>query len=142
ARALIKRQPRGETQACGLARRSAITPRMPANDLRYRPVFIHSLWRCSSTYFMEKFAAEKGVVAFTEPFNEHLRLIDKKMIDEDDQKRRVELNHPNQQQSYYGPYRDLIVPGDIESPGIRHFDIRFPLDYWFDPKDRGQRRYV
>ncbi|GHC00598.1 hypothetical protein GCM10007047_16270 [Cerasicoccus arenae] len=91
---------------------------------------------------MEKFVQEPGVVGFTEPFNEHLRLIDQKMADEDDQKRREELNHPNQEQSYYGPYRDLIVPGDIESPGIRHFDIRYPLNYWFDPKDRGQLRYL
>jgi len=91
---------------------------------------------------MEKFAAEPGMVAFTEPFNEHLRLIDQKMVDEDEKKRRAELNHPNQQASYYAPYRELIVPGDIESPGIRHFDIRFALNYWFEDKDRGQHRYV
>lgn len=91
---------------------------------------------------MEKFAAEPGVVAFTEPFNEHLRLIDHKMVDENEQQRRETLNHPNQHQSYYAPYRDLILPGDIESPGVRHFDIRFALNYWFEEKDRGQHRYL
>lgn len=115
---------------------------MAAANLSTKPIFIHSLWRCASTYFMEKFTAQTGVVGFTEPFNEHLRLIDNKMIDEDDQKRRTELNHPNQEQNYYGPYRELIVPGNIESPGIRHFDIRYALNYWFDVKDHGQHRYV
>lgn len=115
---------------------------MPANDSCPNPVFIHSLWRCASTYFMEKFAREPGVVAFTEPFNEHLRLIDQKMVEDDERQRREQLNHPNQEQSYYAPYRELIVPGDIESPGIRHFDIRFALNYWFEEKERGQQRYV
>ncbi|MEO0795057.1 MAG: hypothetical protein AAFX93_07845 [Verrucomicrobiota bacterium] len=107
-----------------------------------RPVFIHSLWRCASTYFMEKFSQQPAVATFTEPFNEHLRLIDHKMMDDEDRKRREALNHPNAEQSYYGPYRDLIVPGDIESPGIHQFDIRFPLNYWFEDKDRGHLRYL
>lgn len=115
---------------------------MSESDPRSRPVFIHSLWRCASTYFMEKFMAGAGVMAFTEPFNEHLRLIDTKMLDEEDRQQRESLNHPNQGQSYYGTYRDLIVPGDMESPGVRDFDIRFPLNFWFADKDRGQSRYL
>ncbi|WP_269538905.1 hypothetical protein [Cerasicoccus fimbriatus] len=92
------------------------------------PVFVHSLWRCSNTYFLEKFKGSDSALVFTEPFNDQLSIVGA---------------NSGGLSPELAVYADLIGPrGKTGDCGVANYDIRFALNYWFDGKDHGQLHYL
>lgn len=111
---------------------------MPPSDPT--TVFIHSGWRCSSTYVWDRFRATSGVRAYYEPFHEQLARVTAETL-------AIEtpgasgLRHPGGEVPYLREFDVLLDPAG----GVRAFDSSFALDrFWIEPEasDLGQQVYV
>lgn len=102
-----------------------------------KPIFIHSLWRSSSTYLLNKFENLDSCITFYEPFNELLSVITDKDIVESDQEKKNILHHPGEQnKNYFYNYKFLInmVNNKPKGRGIRKYNCRFILSNYFQKK--------
>ncbi|MDB5457195.1 MAG: hypothetical protein JWP92_2780 [Caulobacter sp.] len=112
--------------------RVATTPRPP--------VFIHSGWRCSSTYVWGRFRALAGVRAYYEPWHEQLAELTPARIAKATPERSG-LRHPGDGKPYLAEFADLLA----EDGGVAGYRRRFALDAYFldpDQEDPEQQAYI
>ena len=97
----------------------------PAQDER-TPIFIHSSWRTSSTWFWSKFRQLPSTLAFFEPFNQFLNTITAEEA--------LAFSHQiwGSRHSPTEPYCFEYLPLIRRSGGVRLFKDSFPFD-WFIP---------
>lgn len=103
-------------------------------------VFIHSGWRCSSTYVWSRFRTLPTARAYYEPWHESLAdlTIDAIARHTPDASG---LRHPGGAQPYLAEFSDLLAPGG----GVAGYRTRFALDdYFLEPGDQDpeQAAYV
>ncbi|PVM89629.1 hypothetical protein DDF62_10990 [Caulobacter radicis] len=104
------------------------------------PVFVHSGWRCSSTYVWSRFRALPGVRAYYEPWHEQLATLTPERIARETP-RASGLRHPGDDVPYLAEFADLLAPGG----GVAGYQPRFALDDYFLPagaQDAAQTAYV
>lgn len=103
-------------------------------------VFVHSGWRCSSTYVWSRFRALSGVRAYYEPWHEQLaRLTPETIFAETPDN--SGLRHPGGATPYLQEFEVVLDPAG----GVRDFDPGFALDrFWIEPEtsDLAQQTYV
>ena len=103
-------------------------------------VFIHSGWRCSSTYIWHRFRALSGVRAYYEPWHEQLARITAETIFLETPGNSG-LRHPGGETPYLREFDVVLDPAG----GVRAFDAGFALDrFWIEPEvsDLEQQVYV
>ncbi len=103
-------------------------------------VFIHSGWRCSSTYIWHRFRAEPKVRAYYEPWHEQLARLTAETISVETPDNSG-LRHPGGSEPYLKEFEVVLDPAG----GVRGFDASFALDrYWIEPEasDLTQQAYV
>jgi hypothetical protein len=104
------------------------------------PVFVHSGWRCSSTYVWHRFRAVPEALAYYEPWHEQLARLTPAMIDQE-RPAVSGLRHPGEDQPYLSEFSGLLRP----EGGVENFETRLALDDYFLPADEddpGQTAYV
>ncbi|MDG2528753.1 hypothetical protein [Caulobacter endophyticus] len=104
------------------------------------PVFVHSGWRCSSTYVWSRFRALAGVRAYYEPWHEQLAALTPERIARETPSASG-LRHPGEDASYLAEFEELLAPGG----GVEGYQRRFALDDYFlpaDAQDAAQTAYV
>jgi hypothetical protein len=104
------------------------------------PIFVHSGWRCSSTYVWRRFRAVPEVMAFYEPWHEQLATLTSERIAQE-RPETSGLRHPVDGLPYLHEFQDLMGPAG----GVRDFETRLALDDYFlpaDQEDAGQAAYV
>jgi hypothetical protein len=104
------------------------------------PIFVHSGWRCSSTYVWQRFRALDAVTAYYEPWHEQLERVTPDWIARE-RPATSGLRHPNAGEPYLSEFSGLLRPDG----GIRGFEARFALDGYFlptDDEDPAQAAYV
>ena len=104
-----------------------------------RPIFIHAMWRTSSTYLWKKFREQPQYRAYYEPLHELLAKPREQVLSIGHQQRSSELRHPPIDKSYFAEF-----PFPAGS-GVRFFEKplsyeRYCLDE--DDKDKPLHRYV
>jgi hypothetical protein len=103
-------------------------------------VFIHSGWRCSSTYVWSRFRALPTTRAYYEPWHESLADLTPEAITRHTPDASG-LRHPGGAQPYLAEFSDLLAPGG----GVAGYQARFALDGYFlepDARDPEQEAYV
>jgi hypothetical protein len=104
------------------------------------PIFVHSGWRCSSTYVWRRFRAVPEVMAYYEPWHEQLATLTPDRI----ARERPEtsgLRHPTDGLPYLSEFSDLLR----QEGGVHGFETRLALDDYLLPADQddpGQAAYV
>jgi hypothetical protein len=104
------------------------------------PIFVHSGWRCSSTYVWHRFRAVPEVMAYYEPWHEQLAWLTPERIARE-RPATSGLRHPNEGLPYLSEFADLLRPDG----GVDGFEARLALDDYFLPpeqEDPGQAAYV
>lgn len=104
------------------------------------PVFVHSGWRCSSTYVWHRFRAVPEVLAYYEPWHEQLARLTPEWI-ERERPATSGLRHPSEGLPYLSEFTGLLRP----EGGVENFDTRLALDDYFlsaDAEDPGHAAYV
>lgn len=103
-------------------------------------IFVHSGWRCSSTYVWSRFRPLAGVRAYYEPWHEQLARVTAETI-------RAEtpdnsgLRHPGGDRPYLQEFEVVLDPAG----GLKGFEAGFALDrFWIEPEasDLAQQAYV
>jgi hypothetical protein len=105
-----------------------------------QPVFVHSGWRCSSTYVWSRFRAAGDVQAYYEPWHEQLAQLTPADI-ERERPATSGLRHPDHGQPYLTEFADLLRADG----GVAGYRRRFALDDFFldpDAEDPDQAAYV
>lgn len=103
-------------------------------------VFIHSGWRCSSTYVWHRFRALAGVRAYYEPWHEQLARVTAETIQAETPDNSG-LRHPGGTEPYLKEFEVVLDPAG----GVKGFDAGFALDrFWIEPEasDLAQQAYV
>lgn len=103
-------------------------------------VFIHSGWRCSSTYVWHRFRALPGVRAYYEPWHEQLARVTAETI-RAETPQNSGLRHPGGTEPYLKEFEVVLDPAG----GVTGFDASFALDrFWIEPEasDLAQQAYV
>jgi hypothetical protein len=103
-------------------------------------VFIHSGWRCSSTYVWSRFRALPTTRAYYEPWHESLADLTPEAIARHTPDASG-LRHPGGDRPYLAEFSDLLAPGG----GVAGYRTRFALDDYFlepDARDPEQEAYV
>lgn len=103
-------------------------------------VFIHSGWRCSSTYIWHRFRALPAVRAYYEPWHEQLDKVTAETISRATPGNSG-LRHPGGETPYLREFDVVLRPDG----GVRGFDPSFALDrFWIAPEasDLAQQAYV
>lgn len=103
-------------------------------------VFIHSGWRCSSTYVWHRFRALPGVRAYYEPWHEQLSQVTAQTIRAETPENSG-LRHPGGSEPYLKEFEVVLDPAG----GVAGFDASFALDrFWIEPEasDLAQQAYV
>lgn len=103
-------------------------------------VFVHSGWRCSSTYIWHRFRALAGVRAYYEPWHEQLARLTPETIYAETPDNSG-LRHPGGDRPYLQEFEVVLDPAG----GVRGFEPGFALDrFWIEPEasDLSQQAYV
>lgn len=103
-------------------------------------VFVHSGWRCSSTYVWHRFRALPGVRAYYEPWHEQLARMTARTIGAETPDNSG-LRHPGGDAPYLKEFEVVLDPAG----GVKGFDPSFALDrFWIEPEasDLAQQAYV
>ncbi|HJV43748.1 hypothetical protein [Caulobacter sp.] len=103
-------------------------------------IFIHSGWRCSSTYVWHRFRALAGVRAYYEPWHEQLARVTARTIGAETPDNSG-LRHPGGTEPYLKEFEVVLDPAG----GVTGFDASFALDrFWIEPEasDLAQQAYV
>ncbi|MCK5908910.1 MAG: hypothetical protein KAG62_03075 [Caulobacter sp.] len=103
-------------------------------------VFVHSGWRCSSTYIWHRFRVAPNVRAYYEPWHEQLARVTAETIGAETPDNSG-LRHPGGGEPYLKEFEVVLDPAG----GVRCFDASFALDrYWIEPEasDLAQQAYV
>ncbi len=109
-------------------------------DSALPPVFVHSGWRCSSTYIWSRFRALAGVRAYYEPWHEHLETMTHEIIARETPEH-TRLRHPGGDRPYLAEFSDLITA----EGGVAGYHERFALDGYrlaAEQEDPQQQAYV
>lgn len=109
-------------------------------SLHTHTVFVHSGWRCSSTYVWHRFRALAGVRAYYEPWHEQLARLTARTIDVETPDNSG-LRHPGGTEPYLKEFEVVLDPAG----GVRRFEPGFALDrFWIEPEasDLAQQAYV
>ncbi|KSB89010.1 hypothetical protein AS593_06210 [Caulobacter vibrioides] len=117
-----------------------MTVPVATSDPALLPVFVHSGWRCSSTYVWSRFRALPGVRAYYEPWHEQLAILTPERIARETP-RASGLRHPGDDLPYLAEFEGLLKP----SGGVAGYERRFALDDYFLPagrQDAAQTAYV
>ena len=104
-------------------------------------VFVHSGWRCSSTYVWHRFRALAGVRAYYEPWHEQLARITAETIYAETPDNSG-LRHPGGTEPYLKEFEIALESAGV---GVKGFDAGFALDrFWIEPEasDLAQQAYV
>jgi len=91
-----------------------------------RPVFIHSSWRTSSTWFWTQFRAVPATICFYEPFNERLATLKRDSIQVGPAS--WDSGHP-----VGDPYFQEYLPLLNDAGGVQLYDPAMAVD-WFIPE--------
>lgn len=105
-----------------------------------RTVFVHSGWRCSSTYVWSRFRALPGVRAYYEPWHEQLARLTARTIPAETPDNSG-LRHPGGAEPYLQEFSPVLDPAG----GVRGYESRFALDRYFleaEEEDPEQGAYV
>lgn len=105
-----------------------------------RTVFVHSGWRCSSTYVWSRFRKLPGVRAYYEPWHEQLARLTAETIPVETPNNSG-LRHPGGAEPYLQEFSPVLDPAG----GVRGYADRFALDRYFldpDEEDPRQAAYV
>ena len=105
-----------------------------------QPIFIHSGWRCSSTYVWSRFRDLPGVRAYYEPWHEQLARLTSETIGAETPENSG-LRHPGGATPYLQEFEVVLDPAG----GVQAFDSSFALDrFWIEPEasDLEQQLYV
>ncbi len=103
-----------------------------------RPVFVHSGWRCSSTYIWSKFRELPGVCAYYEPWHEQLERLTAQTLALETPGNSG-LRHPGGARPYLEEFAPVLDP----SSGVRGYQDRFALDrYFMDPDENDPRQQL
>lgn len=103
-------------------------------------VFVHSGWRCSSTYVWHRFRALPGVRAYYEPWHEQLARLTAETLHAETPDNSG-LRHPGGTEPYLKEFEIVLDPAG----GVRRFEPGFALDrFWIEPEasDLAQQAYV
>lgn len=103
-------------------------------------VFVHSGWRCSSTYVWSRFRKLPGVRAYYEPWHEQLARLTAQTIHLETPDNSG-LRHPGGSQPYLAEFATVLDPAG----GVAGYNSRFALDDYFrdpDHDDAAQEAYV
>jgi hypothetical protein len=103
-------------------------------------VFVHSGWRCSSTYVWSKFRELDGVRAYYEPWHEQLERLSAQTLNVETPDNSG-LRHPGGSRPYLGEFEPVLDPAG----GVRGYQDRFALDRYFlepDEEDLDQQTYL
>lgn len=103
-------------------------------------VFVHSGWRCSSTYVWSRFRDLPGVRAYFEPWHEQLARLTAETIHLETPDNSG-LRHPGGSRSYLAEFAPVLDPAG----GVAGYEERFALDRYFldaDQDDPAQQAYV
>lgn len=104
------------------------------------PVFVHSGWRCSSTYVWSRFRALPVVRAYYEPWHEQLATLTPERIARETPSASG-LRHPGEDAPYLTEFAGLLKLAG----GVSGYQRRFALDDYFLPpgqQDAAQTAYV
>ena len=105
-----------------------------------RPVFLHGMWRCGSTYVWSKFRALNGTYCYYEPLHQGLGRITKERIERDTPETHLANAHPAMTKPYFHEYAPLV-----NGRGIKGFHPRMgynPFILDSAEKDDELRAYV
>lgn len=103
-------------------------------------IFVHSGWRCSSTYVWSRFRALPGVRAYYEPWHEQLARVTPETIHAETPDNSG-LRHPGGTEPYLKEFEVVLDPAG----GLKGFEAGFALDrFWIEPEasDLSQQAYV
>ena len=103
-------------------------------------VFVHSGWRCSSTYVWRRFRALPCVRAYYEPWHEQLARVTPETLCLETPDNSG-LRHPGGAEPYLKEFEVVLDPAG----GLRNFDASFALDrFWIEPEasDLAQQTYL
>jgi len=77
--------------------------------MSYKNICLHSMFRCGSTYFFEKFRSSK-YTCFQEPLNESLTSFNKDILSiyQNDSNNYKKLRHPELSNPYFFEYKPII----------------------------------
>ncbi|WP_454718371.1 hypothetical protein [Caulobacter segnis] len=103
-------------------------------------IFVHSGWRCSSTYVWHRFRALAGVRAYYEPWHEQLARVTAETINAETPDNSG-LRHPGGTDPYLKEFEVVLDPAG----GLKGFEAGFALDrFWIEPEasDLAQQTYV
>jgi len=103
-------------------------------------VFVHSGWRCSSTYVWSKFRQLDGVRAYYEPWHEQLERLNAQTLNVETPDNSG-LRHPGGSRPYLGEFAPVLDPAG----GVLGYQDRFALDRYFldpDDEDLDQQAYL
>lgn len=103
-----------------------------------RPIFIHGLFRCGSTYFFDKLRSDGRYQCFYEPFHHVIGDLDAKNIDiwNHSGKTSKRMNHPLLDRPHFYEYLSCFESGRIKSFDKKLSYDRFYLkaDDYFNPE--------
>lgn len=88
-------------------------------------MFLHSGWRCGSTYLWNKYRAHDDVLAFYEPFNERLACSSSATILRNTE-HAWDSHHPHLSTPYFAEYLPLI-----SGSGVARYEERFAVRRYF-----------
>ena len=109
-----------------------------------RPVFIHGLWRCGSTYVWSKFRVTQNTYCFYEPLHQGLGKLTRKRIKRDTPEMIEDNGHPALAAPYFAEFHGIIRKF-IKRRGVRKFKNRFAFHNYIlevNKKDRALRNYL
>lgn len=97
-----------------------------------RPIFIHGLFRCGSTYFFDKFRSDGRYQCYYEPFHHVIGDLDAKKIDiwNHSGKTSKRMNHPLLDRPHFYEYLECFELGRI-----KHFDKKLSYDRFYLSSD-------
>jgi hypothetical protein len=111
---------------------------LPSPDTK--TVFVHSGWRCSSTYVWSRFRALAGARAYYEPWHEQLARLTQETIGVETPDNSG-LRHPGGTEPYLKEFEVVLD----RAGGVSAFNPGFALDrFWIEPEasDLAQQAYV
>ena len=103
-----------------------------------RPVFLHGMWRCGSTYIWNQFRENSNAYCYYEPLHQGLgRLTTARM--ERDLLKKMDPSHPAMTQSWFTEYTPLLKRfsmRNLKGRGVRKFTRRLSeSQYILSPDD-------
>jgi len=106
-----------------------------------RPVFLHSQFRCASTYIFNRFRSDGGFCTYYEPLHHDLVKLRKHKLDlwGYDSKTTGDVNHPDLNKPHFYEFKRCFR-GDEEV--LPFFDKAYSYDQFFEVTGEGFKSYI